>query len=42
MFRRKPAIIRLGLHFTTFHSSSENFATFNRSIRYKSGHGKIT
>ena len=34
MFRRKPAITRLGLHFTTFHNSSENIATFTRSILY--------
>jgi|ERR1700759_5394218 len=28
-----PLIIELAdLHFTTFHSSSENYATFNRSI----------
>ena len=34
MFRRKPAITRLDWHFTTFQNSSENYATFTRSIRY--------
>ena len=34
MFRRKPAITRLDWHFTTFQNSSENYATFTRSIHY--------
>jgi len=34
MFRRKPASTRLDWHFTTFQSSSENNATFTRSIYY--------
>jgi hypothetical protein len=34
MFRRKPAITSSDWHFTAFQNSSENFATFNRSIHY--------
>jgi len=34
MFRRKPAITRSDWHFTAFQNSSENNATFNRSIHY--------
>jgi hypothetical protein len=32
MFRRKPASTRSDWHFTAFQNSSENYATFNRSI----------
>jgi len=34
MFRRKPANTRSDWHFTAFKDSSENFATFTRSIHY--------
>jgi len=34
MFRGKPAITRYDWPFTPFHSSSENYATFTRSIHY--------
>ena len=34
MFRRKPAITRSDWHFTAFQDSSENYATFTRSIHY--------
>ena len=34
MFRRKPAITSLDWHFTAFQNSSENIATFTRSIHY--------
>ena|ERR1700742_799056 len=34
MFRRKPAITSSDWHFTAFQNSSENSATFNRSIHY--------
>jgi len=34
MFRRKPAITRSDWHFTAFQNSSENNATFTRSIHY--------
>src|SRR5882762_2711900 len=34
MFRRKPAITSSDWHFTAFQNSSENYATFNRSIHY--------
>ena len=34
MFRRKPASTRSDWHFTAFKDSSENYATFTRSIHY--------
>src|SRR5271156_7185988 len=34
MFRRKPASTRSDWHFTAYQNSSENYATFNRSIHY--------
>jgi len=34
MFRRKPAITRSDWYFAAFQNSSENYATFTRSIHY--------
>ena len=34
MFRRKPAITRSDWYFAAFKDSSENYATFTRSIHY--------
>lgn len=37
-----PDITMLDSHFTPYHSSSKNYATFNCSAHYKPDHGKIT